>query len=130
MGDANAMPSEDANIGAAGGTEQIRKAVSPQPLVEPLPAAIDDFDSIINGHVSTFVNMSEDIGGLIAEQVVSHGALNPAMLKSNSVCCFASRIWRSTEVSHHHDKVKEARNPIAGVYGNTEGVAVHDGRCQ
>lgn len=74
MGDANgttsgAIPTEDATIGAAGGTDQTRNAVTPQPLVEALNPAIDDFDAIINGHVSTFVNMSEDIGGLIAEQV-------------------------------------------------------------
>ena len=76
MGDANgttngAIPSEDVTIGAAGGTDQTRIAVTPQPLVEPLSPAIDDFDALINGHVSTFVNMSEDIGGLIAEQVES-----------------------------------------------------------
>lgn len=76
IGDTNgaisgAIPSEDATTGAAVGTDQIRKDVSPQPLVEPLPPAIDDFDAIINGPVSTFVNMSEDIGGLIAEQVES-----------------------------------------------------------
>lgn len=35
----------------------------------PLPPAIDDFDALINGDVKTFVNMSEEIGGLVAEQV-------------------------------------------------------------
>lgn len=76
IGDTNgaisgALPSEDATAGAVGGTDQTRKDVTPQPLVEPLPPAINDFDAIINGPVSTFVNMSEDIGGLIAEQVAS-----------------------------------------------------------
>lgn len=37
----------------------------------PLPPAIDDFDALINGDVKTFVNMSEEIGGLVAEQVGS-----------------------------------------------------------
>jgi len=36
---------------------------------EPLPPALDDFDSLINGDVVKFVNMSEEIGGLVAEQV-------------------------------------------------------------
>lgn len=64
-----AIPLEDATIGAAGGSDQTRRVPTPQPLVEPLPPAIDDFDAIINGNVMTFVNMSEEIGGLIAEQV-------------------------------------------------------------
>lgn len=40
-----------------------------QLAVAPLPPAIDDFDALINGDVKTFVNMSEEIGGLVAEQV-------------------------------------------------------------
>ncbi|KAI4170152.1 MAG: hypothetical protein LQ343_005158 [Gyalolechia ehrenbergii] len=39
-----------------------------QLAVAPLPPAIDDFDALINGDVKTFVNMSEEIGGLVAEQ--------------------------------------------------------------
>ena len=42
---------------------------SPQLVLEPLPPAIDDFDALINGDVKTYVNMSEEIGGLVAEQV-------------------------------------------------------------
>ena len=42
---------------------------SPRPAIEPLPPAIDDFDALINGIVKTYVNMSEEIGGLVAEQV-------------------------------------------------------------
>ena len=37
---------------------------------EALPPAIDDFDAMINAEVKTFVNMSEEIGGLVAEQVL------------------------------------------------------------
>ena len=40
----------------------------PRPT-EALPPAIDDFDAIINEQVKSFVNMSEEIGGLVAEQV-------------------------------------------------------------
>ncbi|KAL8653381.1 MAG: hypothetical protein Q9210_002131 [Variospora velana] len=39
-----------------------------QQPIAPLPPAIDDFDALINGDVKTFVNMSEEIGGLVAEQ--------------------------------------------------------------
>lgn len=41
----------------------------PQQHRETLPPAIDDFDAMINAEVKTFVNMSEEIGGLVAEQV-------------------------------------------------------------
>ena len=59
------------NIGtdAAVGTDQTQGNASPERLVESLPPAIEDFDAIVNGDVQTFVNMSEDIGGLVAEQV-------------------------------------------------------------
>ena len=36
---------------------------------ETLPPTIEDFDTIINEQVKSFVNMSEEIGGLVAEQV-------------------------------------------------------------
>ncbi len=45
---------------------------------EALPPAIDDFDAMINAEVKTFVNMSEEIGGLVAEQVpLSTQSTNP-----------------------------------------------------
>ncbi|KAL8631388.1 hypothetical protein Q9189_002898 [Teloschistes chrysophthalmus] len=46
-------------------------ASSPKLAPAPLPPAIDDFDALINGDVKTFVNMSEEIGGLVAEQSAS-----------------------------------------------------------
>lgn len=45
------------------------QARSPSRHMETLPPVIDDFDAIINGQVKSFVNMSEEIGGLVAEQV-------------------------------------------------------------
>ncbi|KAK3176530.1 hypothetical protein OEA41_007853 [Lepraria neglecta] len=54
---------------AADGMGQAR-GNAPPPLrhMETLPPTIDDFDATINGEVKTFVNMSEEIGGLVAEQ--------------------------------------------------------------
>ena len=56
--------------GLAFNDDHERKA-SPTPprRVESLPPAIIDYDAIINGEVKTYVNMSEEIGGLVAEQV-------------------------------------------------------------
>ena len=42
---------------------------TPKSGVEPLPQAINDFDSLIHGDVQAYVNFSEDLGGLVAEQV-------------------------------------------------------------
>lgn len=36
---------------------------------DSMPQAIVEFDSIISTEVQTYVKMSEDIGGLVAEQV-------------------------------------------------------------
>jgi adenylyl cyclase-associated protein len=63
------LPSPDAGTGAVAGTDQTRANAPQEHLVEPLPPAIEDFDAIVNEEVKTFVNMSEDIGGLVAEQV-------------------------------------------------------------
>ena len=48
---------------------------SSQKSQEALPPVIDDFDHTINDEVKTFVNMSEEIGGLVAEQVQPEEAL-------------------------------------------------------
>lgn len=53
----------------ADGIGQARGNVQSPRHIEALPPTIDDFDAIINGEVKTFVNMSEEIGGLVAEQV-------------------------------------------------------------
>lgn len=49
--------------------QALDQARSPSRHMETLPPVIDDFDAIINGQVKSFVNMSEEIGGLVAEQV-------------------------------------------------------------
>ena len=51
------------------GTDTNGATPGPASLVEALPPAINDFDAMINAEVRTFVNMSEEIGGLVAEQV-------------------------------------------------------------
>lgn len=63
------LPLPGIGTDATAGTDQTRRSASPQRLIEPPPPAIEDFDAIVNGDVQTFVNMSEDIGGLVAEQV-------------------------------------------------------------
>ena len=41
----------------------------PQQQSETLPASVEDFDAMINSVVKTYVNVSEELGGLVAEQV-------------------------------------------------------------
>ena len=68
---ANGLPAlPEAGLSTGRGLDQPGgTAMSPQPMYETLPPAIDDFDTLINGDVKTYVNMSEEIGGLVAEQV-------------------------------------------------------------
>ncbi|MCJ1474511.1 hypothetical protein MMC13_003169 [Lambiella insularis] len=44
---------------------------TPRQPPQPLPPAIEGFDALINGEVGAFVNMSEELGGLVAEQSAS-----------------------------------------------------------
>lgn len=75
MGDSSAVvagvpQASDQNLSSDRGVEQGGgAATSPHKQMETLPPAIDDFDAIINGQVKSFVNISEEIGGLVAEQV-------------------------------------------------------------
>lgn len=63
------LPLPDRGTDVNAGTDQTRGNASPERRIEPLPPAIEEFDAIVNGDVQNFVNMSEDIGGLVAEQV-------------------------------------------------------------
>ncbi|KAL8827138.1 MAG: hypothetical protein Q9191_003367 [Dirinaria sp. TL-2023a] len=65
----NGVSSTDKGPSSGGGAQQPERTLaSPPPAAAPLPASIDDFDALINGEVTTFVAMSEQIGGLLAEQ--------------------------------------------------------------
>lgn len=44
-------------------------AQPPKPVVEALPESVEDFDTFITGPVKKYVNLSDEIGGPIAEQV-------------------------------------------------------------
>lgn len=59
------------------------QARSPSRHMETLPPVIDDFDAMINGQVKSFVNMSEEVGGLVAEQVCIPRA------------CYRRKIWHA-----------------------------------
>lgn len=44
-------------------------AETPKPILEALPESVEDFDAFINGTVKKFVNLSDEVGGPVAEQV-------------------------------------------------------------
>lgn len=46
-------------------------AQPPKPVVEALPESVEDFDTFITGPVKKYVNLSDEIGGPIAEQASS-----------------------------------------------------------
>ncbi|MCJ1468596.1 hypothetical protein MMC07_007225 [Pseudocyphellaria aurata] len=74
LGDASAStngstPNDEAVLAAGGRTHQQRGMTSsPQPISETLPPAIEDFDTIIAEDIRAFGDISEEIGGLVAEQ--------------------------------------------------------------
>lgn len=44
-------------------------AESPKPIPEALPESVEDFDTFLAGPVKKFVNLSDEVGGAVAEQV-------------------------------------------------------------
>ena len=44
-------------------------AALPTPPPEVLPESVEEFDAFINGTLKKFVNLSDEIGGSVAEQV-------------------------------------------------------------
>lgn len=86
LGDASAStngtaPNDEAGPGAGGRTDQARGVTTaPQPISEPLPPAIEDFDTIISEDVQAYANLSEEVGDLVAEQVGSPLLENPRAL--------------------------------------------------
>ena len=110
--------------------------VAPTPLQhrEALPPAIDDFDAMINAEVKTFVNMSEEIGGLVAEQVWIESFLaRGGPLSDSSIylgCRSPALFRRRTQIPHHYNQGQEARYTIAHLHGDIERASVYDGVCQ
>jgi len=47
----------------------VAKAPSPKPVQEALPESVEDFDAFIAGTVKKYVNLSDELGGPVAEQV-------------------------------------------------------------
>ncbi|KAI9824406.1 MAG: hypothetical protein M1832_001941 [Thelocarpon impressellum] len=72
-GDSNATSNEaglapSADGAAMGATERAVAANSPVAATEVLPPSIEGFDALINAEVTKFVNLSEELGGVVAEQ--------------------------------------------------------------
>ena len=93
LGDGSASPNE-ISAGQPQYNDDHARGASPavKHEVETLPPSIDDFDAMINGDVETYVNMSEEIGGLVAEQVrtfqENRGSRQLLILRQ-TVCCSA-----------------------------------------
>lgn len=68
---ANGVVSKTAIAGGAAGGGATGHAVThaPAPQTESLPASIEAFDKLIASDVKKFVNLSEDLGGVVADQV-------------------------------------------------------------
>jgi adenylyl cyclase-associated protein len=64
-----ALPSVTAAGPAAAAASQL---AAPKKVAEPLPPMIEDFDTFIDIAVKKYVDLSNEIGGPVAEQVHSH----------------------------------------------------------
>lgn len=42
---------------------------APKPIPEALPESVEDFDAFLTGPVKKYVNLSDEVGGPVAEQV-------------------------------------------------------------
>lgn len=98
-----------------------------QLAVAPLPPAIDDFDALINADVKTFVNMSEEIGGLVAEQVSTETkeywgqpCNTSRWLKMVVVSRSTSSLRCGTEVFDRYHEGEETRHSITCIHGNSK----------
>ena len=102
---------------------------SPRLAPANLPPAVDDFDALINGDVKTFVNMSEEIGGLVAEQVRNQqsaiGLLDDA--NGSIVSCCTSSFRCGEKVPDCYYESKETRHSVPRVHGSSERSAIHYG---
>ena len=132
---AHSDPSQ--SLSATDGTGQaLENGSLSQRQLEHLPPMIDDFDGIINGEVKTFVNMSEEIGGLVAEQVIYSTNWKSKIFKSVrpddivSVRCCTTGFRCSTQVPYSYHQSQETRYPVACLHGNLERAAINDGLGQ
>ena len=107
------------------------KGAVPKHVPDPLPPAIDNFDALLNGDVNTFVNMSEQLGGLIAEQVGTSLTSNVEKVSFPNIVCIvglrSSSLCCGTKIFDRNNEGEEARHTIPGLHGSTQGIAGYDG---
>ena len=113
----NGISSNDKGSSSGGGAQQPEGTrAPPPPAAVTLPASIDDFDALINGEVTTFFAMSEEIGGLLAEQVTRLSVRIlyriQADFSPHPVCCPSSSVRCGEEISHRDYQSEAARYPI------------------
>lgn len=56
-------------------TGTARAVSEPKAIPEALPESVEEFDAFITGTVKKYVNLSDEIGGLVSEQVWKHGRI-------------------------------------------------------
>jgi adenylyl cyclase-associated protein len=61
---------------------------APKPIPEAVPESVEDFDSFIAGPVKKYVNLSDEIGGPVAEQVGQMADDNGIGLMRNRLLAF------------------------------------------
>lgn len=86
-----------------------------------LPPAIEAFDALINNEVKRFANLSDSIGGLVAEQVMPYYISLPERRLIYPLGCFgSSNIRCGAQVPHRDDQGQEAGYCLVIVHGDIE----------
>lgn len=76
------------------------------PVAEPLPTSVEYFDTFITGPLKRFVNLSDELGGSVAEQVRASYQKKLAGLMILGLERYASIRW-TTEVPFNHHESQE-----------------------
>ena len=114
--------------GAMGATAGALAATSPGVgPTEVLPASIEGFDTLINDQVTKFVNLSEELGGVVAEQVQRIlGSGERRMLTVTSGIRSSPSIRCRTADPHRRNSSEETRRLIFNVHGDFDGPSTTD----
>ncbi len=87
----------------------VAKAPEPKPIQEALPESVEDFDSFIAGPVKAFVNLSDELGGPVAEQVGALAEYTELWIDGTVGFERIAGICRTTKVHLDHHESQKAR---------------------
>lgn len=108
----------------------VAKAPELKPVQEALPESVEDFDSFIAGPVKKFVNLSDELGGPIAEQVGTMADNAELQVDSNTGFERIAGICRATKVHLNYHESEKAGYEQSHLHATFEPFTGIDHGCQ